>query len=194
MSAGRKAAGPLCVAGVLLLGSALFVVPAWRAESRVRSEVGEFERELRQAANPPEVIQKLEARLGRVRDAGDERMKPIPEQSDVSGLMRRLSEMLDELGLDRRDLTTGRPREHDEAMSLPMSVMVEGPYPRVIEAVSRIEGLERLVRVQRLRLRSARAETPGEVRRDGTVRADILLEVFYAPRTVGADASGEEGA
>ncbi len=172
--------GLVAMAGVAL---AAFVVPGYREASALSEEIGEYRAELGKPNSGPEVIGRLSQELETLRSLSDRRMTPIPESSDVAGLIRELSSMLDELGLHRREITTGESRTLEEASSMPMTVTLHGPFPAVAEAVRRIESLGRLVRVQRLRVSSEQPRR-GEIDRSGAVRADLLIEVFYAPRDV----------
>lgn len=172
---------------VMIVGAvALLIAPGFRESGRLTREIESFRDELSGPNSGPEVIARLGEELAMLRALADSRLTPIPEQSDVSGLIRVLSSMLDSLGLARREITTGESRVLDEASSMPMTVTLEGPFPAVSEAIRMIESLPRLVRVQRLRVASDQPRT-GEVDRSGEVRADLLIEVFYAPRDVVAD-------
>jgi Tfp pilus assembly protein PilO len=170
--------------GVMMLGGlVLLVMPAHQSRQHLRDEIVALEEELSKPNSSPELIARLEDQLGRLEALRDQRMKPIPDDRDVAGLVRDLSEMLDDLRLTEREITTGASKDLDEATSMPMSVMLRGPFPAIAEAVERIESLERLVRVQRLRVTAGRSGK-GTVDRGGSVRADIMIEVFYDPREV----------
>ncbi len=177
---------------VLLAGAGVFglLVPSWTSGRVLRTEIGMLETELSKPKSDPEMIERLEKELGLLNALRDQRMTPIPEERDVAGLMRELSAMLDELGLSEREITTGSPQEQEEASVMPMTVMLSGPYQSVAEAVTRMESMPRLVRVQRLRMALDRLRNDA-VNRSGVVRADIRLEVFFEPRAMGR--SGGEG-
>lgn len=165
--------------------------PSWTSGQRLRFEIAMLEQELEKPNSDPEMIERLEGELEMLHALSDQRMTPIPEERDVAGLMRELSAMLDELGLMEREITTGTAQSQEEASVMPMTVVLTGVYPKVAEAVTRMESLPRLVRVQRLRLALDRA-SEGDVNRNGVVRADIRLEVFFEPRALAQ--GGEEGA
>lgn len=160
----------------------------WPNVSRVRVldvEIEHLRRDLSRPMMGPEEVERLAYRINELKRQGEARMTPIPAESDVAGLMTSLSETLDGLGLPSREMTTGQPQELAEASSLPMSVVVSGPFPSIYRVVRHVEALPRLVRVQRLRVTSPRAEQ-GSVDRSGAVRADLMIEVFYSPREVSA--------
>lgn len=188
MNQGR--AMPLLVLSVLLSVSVgAVIVPAYRHSRKLSREIERSQIELAKPNSGPEVIGRLTEELETLRALSDHRMTPIPQESNVAGLITDLSAMLDSLGLLRREITTGESVALEEASSMPMTVSLRGPFPGVAEAVRRIESMARLVRVERLRVSSDQPRR-GEVNRSGEVRADLLIEVFYAPRDVLASTEG----
>ncbi len=168
--------------GVLVIGGiGIFVIPQAVRAQRLSAEISEYQTELDQPNVGEAAISQLVQRRADIKHFGDERITPIPDAADLAGLMRELSAMFTGAGLDAPQLTTGVPEEAEGAMSLPLTVVAEGPFLPIAEMVDRIESLPRLVRVQRLRIASPGGSRSGEVDRSGIVRADILLDVFYAP-------------
>lgn len=182
------------------VGSLALVVPQAKALARVRQEVRSLESELAKPADGPEVLERLAADLTRLREFGKGRMTPIPEDSDVAGLMRLLSETLDELGLSQRDITTRPPKDYGDATSMPVTVVLNGPFTSIYDAVTRIEAMPRLVRIERLRITSdqPRHADPKSAASDltGKVRAEFSVDAFYAARNSDSppDKSGAKGA
>jgi Tfp pilus assembly protein PilO len=190
MSQGR--ALPIIGLAVIVgVSSLAFVAPGIQKSRRLGKDIREFRAELKKPNSGPEVIGTLSKQLDTLRALSDRRMTPIPQQSNVAGLITDLSAMLDSLNLSHREITTGNSRTLEEASSMPMTVTLQGPFPSIAEAVRQIESLPRLVRVQRLRV-STDQPRRGEVDRSGEVRADVLIEVFYAPQDVLAEAKGAE--
>lgn len=180
--------------GVLLIsGALLFVAPPWSDLSRLGGRTELLRDELSRPASDPELIERLSAELERLRALGASGMTPIPESSDVASLVRELSMLLESIGLREREITTGAPRELAEASAMPMSVMVRGGFPAIAEAVRRIESLPRLVRVQRLRVSRDTGGSSGPDWSGEEVRADLMIEVFFAPRSVASAGDAGEG-
>jgi Tfp pilus assembly protein PilO len=188
-SAGRTPLLGLVAIAVGLVG--LLVVPSVRSLGAYHEDIARAEAELARPNSGPEMIERLGARLGALERMSGDGMTPIPDEAGVATLISSLSVMLDDLGLDRREITTGKTKTHEEASSLPMSIQLEGPFLSIAGALQRVERLPRLVRVQRLRI-DARQPREGALEHDVEVRADLLLEVFYAPRDVAA-VDGEDG-
>jgi hypothetical protein len=124
------------------------------------------------------------------RDAG-EQMRPIPRSDNLSQLIEQLSGVFDEFNLDRQ-ITTGMASRVDDTSVLPVSLTLDGGFRRVYSALRSIEGLDRLVRIQRLEV-SAGDGRRREPSRTGLVRAELLMDVFFAPDGVEAEPAGGEG-
>lgn len=172
--------------GIAAIGVAALIVPQSKALGKVRQEVQSLRTELAKPADGPEVIERLTSDLQRLREFGKGRMTPIPAESDVAGLMRMLSETLDQLGLTQRDITTRPPKNYDDATSMPVTVVLNGPFTSIYESVSRIESMPRLVRVERLRI-TTEHPSRGDPKADpadlaGRVRAEFSIDAFYDPR------------
>ena len=177
-----------CV-GVIAGGIGVGVLPAVQHGRDLRAQASGLVLELSTPADGPEVIAELREDLERLRRFGEGRMTPIPEESDIAGLMGQLDRSLVGAGITQPAITTQKPKELDEASALGLMLKVEGGFPAVYEAVREIEGLGRLVRVGRFRVEAA-GEQRGEVSRGGDVRAEVLIEAFYAPKSSVADAGG----
>ncbi|MBL0926412.1 MAG: type 4a pilus biogenesis protein PilO [Phycisphaerales bacterium] len=167
--------------GGVFMAAGLLFWPAVREQRELERQIAAFEEKLSKPVDGPEEIARLRTRLDGLRDMGRERSTPIPRDADVAGLIRELSGVLERIGLSRREVTTGTSRQLEEAASMPMSVLVDGAFPGIYEAVRRVEGLPRLVRVQRLRVEAQKPDGRG-MNRAGEVHADLLIDVFYAPR------------
>ena len=172
----------------LVIGFVLTILPQLRSTARAQAEIGGFEAELAEQNTGPETIALLRERLDTLEQIGENRITPIPQEADLAGLMRRMSEMFNADGIDPPQLTTGVPQQDKGAMSMPMTVVAEGSFLPLSEAIASIEALPRLVRVRRVRLATDASRRRQHVDRDEPVRADLLLDVFYEP----FDASEEE--
>jgi len=178
---------------VMLGGFGLLVRPAHVSARDLEADIESKRAELSRPGSGPEAIEKLARDLKALRDLGSERMTPIPQESGVAALVKGLSESFDGLGLKDREISTGAAKHLEEASCLPMTITVQGPFPEIYRALAGIESLDRLVRVQRLRIAHEARAIAGSVDRSGRVRADIQLDVFFAPKR-SASAATEQGA
>ena len=175
----------LCAGWVVVTGLTvgLLIVPAAKGRSAEIAEVARLRAEYSKPFNGPEVVERLRSDLSTLKQFGDGRMTPIPEESDIAGLMGSLSATLAELRLDQRDITTRVARSLDGASVMPVAVTLFGPFERVYDAIGRIEALPRLVRVGRLRI-TADDAMGGKRPRSGLVKAELTIDAFYRPTTV----------
>ncbi len=167
-------------------------MPAVQHGKVLRAREASLRAELAKPADGPEVIARYAQELEDLRRFGEGRTTPIPEQSDIAGLMGQLDRSLKHAKLTQPAITTQKPKEYDEASALSLMLKLEGRFTSVYEAVREIEGLPRLVRVGRMRI-SAAGEKREEMSREGLVDAEVLIEAFYAPKDeerLVADAGG----
>jgi len=191
VSRARINAPAVGIALLAIVGAGALWAPSIGRIRAANAAIADARRQLDAPDNAPELIASLTSRRDELRTLSSGDLTPIPERADVAALIGQLSEMLDGLGLDRREVTTGKTRSLPEASSLPMSVLLEGPFPSIARAVREIESLPRLVRVQRLRI-DAEQPRRGELEHDPEVRADLLIEVFFEPREVGPGDGGDD--
>lgn len=170
----------LGLAGLVALGAGVLIAPAVRARALLHDQIEALNNELNTPSAGPDTVERLANDLASLRAFAEGRTAQIPVESDLSGLLDTLSRTLSDLGLNERDITTRPPRAVEDAMSLPVTVAVNGPFPSVYRALSVIERLPRLVRVERLRAQ-IHDGTGKERPRDPAVRAELLIEVFYTP-------------
>ncbi len=183
-------AGGLTLVVGLTVGNVL--LPALRARIRTVHEIERLRAEHARPFNGPEVVERLSADLRTLRVFGEGRMTPIPEDSDIAGLMGSLGRTLSDLKLEQRDITMRQARALDGASVMPVAVTIYGPFQRIYQAIGAIESLPRLVRVGRLRVVSNES---GGVKRsaDGEVKAELTIDAFYSPTTITGKSPGDVG-
>jgi len=189
----RKSDVMLSCGWLVITGSVFGVVllPSAKKEQALLSEIARLRADLTQPTSGPEMIARLSSDLEALKEFGRGRMTPIPKQSNIAGLMASISHILDELGLEQSDITTKPAKQLDFASAMPVSVTLEGSFQKIYLAISRIEQLPRLIRVDRLRV--SVPQTPNlSVDRSGTVRAEISLSAFFAPRDLAASAEKDD--
>lgn len=180
------------LAVLMVVTVAVGVGPAAVRARDIGRQIDAAHAELAKPNGGPELLEALETELAQLHEIAGEGMTPIPASADVAGLIGRLSQMFDEANLGEREVTTGQSEQLEEASSMPMSVTVQGPFPALLSVLTRIESLDRLVRIERLRLAGLHGRR-GPIDRSGEVRASVQVEVFYAPRRVdGARTNGAD--
>lgn len=177
------------VAGLTLAGVLGAWLPIINRGRSIEQAIAGLESELAKPADTPERINKLRAQVEKLESRGRGRTADIPRDSEVAKLVQDLSASLDTLGITRREITTGSPRPVDQALSLPVTVMVSGDFGSLVSLLRQIEQFPRLVRVDRMKLGPA-SRTKGEEPTDGMLRADLVLNAFY----LGSDAPAQASA
>ncbi len=178
-----------------LLASGLAVV-AWaepRSLERLEAERSALLARLHRAEDGAAELRALTERLGVLRARAAAELKEIPEDSGFASLMGSLGANFDALGVHEREITNGGPIAGEDARTLPMRVRLTADFPSVFATVHWIEGLPRLVRVQRVRIEAEDKKAPWS----GRVKAELTLDVFFGPTGGGgavSQAPEEEGA
>lgn len=177
---------------LVVVGVAALIAPSMRSRLTLQREIASLRAELAKPSTGPDAIEQLRADLASLRSFSEGRNTPIPMESDVAGLVRSLSTTLTDLGLDQRDITTRDARKIEGAWSMPLTVSVTGPFLKIYETIRAVEGLPRLVRVERLRLALPESRAQN---RSGTsdVKAEILVEAFFAPPVTTVTEAGTGG-
>ncbi len=168
------ACGLAALAGVGWFG---LVSPALRSIERLRLEEQDLRARVERADNGAATLARMRRDLAQASVEAEGVVVPIPADSDVATLVRRLSERLDKLGVREREITTGAAAAAEDLSSMPMSVRIQGPFLSVHEALRWIESLPRLVRVQRLRVDADKGQ--GAI--PGFTRAELMFDAFYSP-------------
>ena len=166
---------------MIIVGVATLILPSWRASQAIGVELNELRDEIERSGNQPDVINDLTDRLAILQSFGDGRMTPIPEQSDIAGMMETLTRTLDEHGLTDREIKMGSVKELERASSIPMTVVVKGDFNAVFSAVREVESMDRLIRISRFRMGNDNGR-PVELDRNGAVNGTLTMDVFFAPR------------
>lgn len=168
LGAGLAALAALCV-----LAEAL---PTWRRLGRLGARCEAARTELLLVGDRPKELARQGEELNKVKQFVRKHVKPIPKDSDVAGLVRSLSELMDSEGISRREIATGVEARGESARTLPLTLKMRGSFASVCAVIDRIESLPRMVRLRRVELRLDGEPGAGE----GVVAASLLVELVYA--------------
>jgi len=168
------------LAALALLGLVAGVLPNMRGASRLDHRITDLSSRVERSDDGAAALDRLHRTLKERRAEALERLKPIPVDGDVGGIIRAMSSRFTELGLSRPEIKTGRPIERDEAKSLPMTIEIRGGFLQLMEAVAWVESLERLVRVRKIRIETPKGQ--GNVPIFGeALEGEIVIDVYYEP-------------
>lgn len=164
--------------GLVLVGSLAVVWPRVQSYVRLTEEHAQLSIRVQMADDGAAAIERLERTLEKTRRRAQEKTKPIPDDPAVAGMIQDLSAQLDAMQMNEREITTGRPERLEKASLVPMSIVVHGEFPSVYEMIDWVESLPRLVRIARVHISTKRDRNVTDER---FVRAELLLDLFYAP-------------
>lgn len=168
---------------LVLIGVFAGVQPKLKGIDRLEAEGASLTDRAERADNGAAELARLRNRLSEVRAIAETQIKKIPSESDVAGLIRELTSVLDQLGMSEREITTGSAEDFDDAMSAPMTVRMKGPFLGVQASIAWLESLPRLVRVLRLKIETPRRSAQDRLSsREVQVEAELLLNVFFDTR------------
>jgi Tfp pilus assembly protein PilO len=76
----------------------------------------------------------------------------IPEQRDLGEFMRKIADLMKEHNLKDDTVTPGGEIEADKFNCIPVSMQCKGELAQISEFYRRLQGLDRLVRIERVKL------------------------------------------
>lgn len=168
------------LAGLVLLGLVAGVWPNLRGSARLDREIADLSSRVERSDDGAAALDRLRETLAERRAEAGERLKPIPKDEDVGGIIRAMSTRFTDLGLGRPEIKTGRPVEQDEAKSLPMTIEIRGEFLQLMQAVGWVESLERLVRVRKIRIETPTGQGAAPLFGE-PLKGEIVLDVYYEP-------------
>lgn len=165
---------------IVAVGLFAGVLPRVHSIKRLKAESLSLLDRAHRADNGAAELTRLRNRLDELRADAETRVKDIPADSDVSGLVRAMTTRLDQLGMPEREITTGATNDLGDALSAPMSVRIKGPFLKTLAAVEWIESMPRLVRILRLKIQfPARGPAPSEDGDSPAIESELLMNVYF---------------
>lgn len=165
-------AGLVAFAAIGIIAEA---VPTWRRVQKLGMRCEETRAELLLVSDRPVELARQADELSKVKAFVQDHVKPVPGESDVAGLVRSLSQLMDTEGITQREIATGVAARGDHTWTLPLTLKMRGSFTSVFAVVDRIETLPRLIKLKRVELR-----LEGDPdKRSGLVTANLLLELVY---------------
>jgi Tfp pilus assembly protein PilO len=146
------------VVTLVLLGTAVATaavgvyLPQARALAGVRSDIATrtlaMESDARVAATVPVMAKQVEEMKKRYQGFD----RKMPKQKELAGFLTELSRILGSQRLATRDYRPGDPRKERFYHTLPIIMKLEGPYLSLTSFLRQIDGMERLARIQMLKV------------------------------------------
>lgn len=176
-----KVIGGWVVLALIGLASIAWLQP--RLLSGAHDELNALQRRLNRAEDGAAEIRNLVAELTELKNSA-KHIKHVPQDSQFADLNKELSNRLERLGITDREITNGGSVELGQARSIPMRIRMTSGFLGIFETIEWIESLPRLIRVQRVQMKSTNPDNPWE----GQVEVEITLDAVFDPD---AKAGGE---
>jgi len=154
--------------GVVAATVAMAVLLVYRPQSnrldQIRAQIVSQERSLKTdselASVVPTMLQQVEAMKRRYKDFD----RRLPERQELGGFLREISSHVADENLSGQLIEPGSPDKNELFHTLPIIMRFKGSYLSVASFLKRLEGMERLTRVEKLQLtRDKKAIQPNEL-------------------------------
>jgi len=98
----------------------------------------------------------------------------IPLQRDLGGFLHKIAGLMDKHNLKEQVIAPGKEIEADELKCIPVDMQCKGRLAQVFEFYKQLQGLDRLVRIER-------AELVNDSDFGGEVSMQTKLVIYYRP-------------
>jgi|Deesub1362B_J571_1020462.scaffolds.fasta_scaffold00628_9 type IV pilus assembly protein PilO len=134
----------------------LVIMPNSRRVEALRKEISEQENEITKAQSMAAKLDVLKEENQRLKQRLKELSEQLPEEKEVSALLRQVSDIGQQTGLRILSWKPGRRRLHESGIvyEVPVTVRVRGSYHRLGEFFSALTRLKRIVNITDINMSS----------------------------------------
>lgn len=141
---------------IVVLFAVLLIMPAFEERKRLSEEVEKQKNEIQAAQKGAEKLSTLMAENERLKNKLFELQMQLPEEREVSGLLRQISELGIKSGLQ---IVSWKPRDKivhpsKEVYEIPVEVEMRGNYHRFGQFFSNITKLSRVVNISNINMKT----------------------------------------
>lgn len=152
------------VAAAVVAATMMMYVPQSRELKKLRTQIVSQQRSLKadsaMASVVPSLLEQVEAMQFRYKDFD----RRLPKRQELGGFLRQISAHLERENLSGQLIEPGSPAHEEIFHTLPIIMRFNGSYLSVASFLKSLEGMERLTRVQKLRVtHDAKAGLPGQL-------------------------------
>lgn len=142
---------------IVVLFAVLLIMPTFEERKRLSEEVEKQKNEIQAAQKGAEKLSTLMAENERLKTKLFELQMQLPEEREVSGLLRQVSELGIKSGLQ---IVSWKPRDKivhpsKEVYEIPVEVEMRGNYHRFGQFFSNITKLSRVVNISNINIKTA---------------------------------------
>ena len=154
---------PAVAAGVVA-ATMMMYVPQSRELKKLQTQIVSQQRSLKadsaMASVVPSLLEHVEAMQFRYKHFD----RRLPKRQELGGFLREISAHLERENLSGQLIEPGSPTHEEVFHTLPIIMRFNGSYLSVASFLKSLEGMERLTRVQKLRVtHDAKAGLPGQL-------------------------------
>lgn len=171
----------------------LLAVPVaawWFVFRPINAGIAEAQQEVR---DKQQKLQQLEEATARLDDLGREIEKlskaiemfeaKLPAEKEVEVILKQVWELASKHGLKPRSVRAEEPVDARRYAKLPLKMVIAGDFDGYYSFLLDLERLKRITRVPRMQLEKL------ETDKEGRMKAEFTLTIFFEPRTESGDGS-----
>ena len=159
------------VAAILIAAMVLVFMPQQRELKRLKTDWTTQEQKLsadsQQASVVPQLMQEVEAMRRRYKDFD----RRLPQRQELGGFLRDISSNLAGENLSNQLIEPGSPNRSELFHTLPIVLKFQGTYLEMARFLKRLDEMERLTRVEKLRL----LHQPGT----DLLEAELQINIYF---------------
>lgn len=99
----------------------------------------------------------------------------IPQQRDLGFFLHRIADLMNEHNLGEQEIEPGEEVEADKFYCIPVSMQCKGKLAQLFRFFSRLQALDRLVRIERVKLCN-------DSRYNGDVKMETKMVIYYSAK------------
>ena len=159
------------VVAMAAAGYAFGYLPGARRLEQIQEETAAIKLSLeadgQKAVVVPELLRQVEVMKGKYKDFN----RRLPQRQELGGFLREISQNLSSENVFNQTIEPGKPSQEDLFFTLPIVLKFQGSYMSLARFLERIDGMERLTRVQRLIVAPGAAE--------GGLDITVQLNIYF---------------
>jgi type IV pilus assembly protein PilO len=167
----------LILAGVMLvLGLVwylVFYVPNSDEISSLRTQLDRLQKQIQEQQKAKETKVSLEKQIKALEDELKVLSAKLPEEKEIPDLLSSVNEMGRLNGLEFVLFKQGKPVRKDYYSEIPVEIQVKGGFHQILQFLSRVGGMDRIVHISKLKMGQYKADPGG-----GTIVATLQATTY----------------
>jgi len=160
-----------CLVTLILTVSVLVYLPQARRMDDLRRRIASEKAMLHSNEQRAGILPDVARRVQEMKTLYQELDRRIPERTELGGFLREISGHLNNEKLSSQLIEPGNPSREELFLTLPIIMRFQGSYLSLAEFLKQIHALQRLARVQKLKI----SESPGA----DTLDMELQLNIYF---------------